>query len=85
MLTRHLFGTSAKIGVGANRAATAASFLERYGFIDPHSATWFERLGSERKVASPLDIEKIGAAILDDGMQVKIVLFFLFYIHSCDA
>ncbi|KAF2314207.1 hypothetical protein GH714_024075 [Hevea brasiliensis] len=35
MLTRHLLGTPAKIGMGANRAATAACFLKQYGYIDP--------------------------------------------------
>ncbi|KAA8526990.1 hypothetical protein F0562_008781 [Nyssa sinensis] len=69
MLQRHLFGTSAKIGVGANRAATAACFLERYGYIDPHHGTCFERLGSDPKMGTHLNSDKIGVAILDDGMQ----------------
>ncbi|XP_052206549.1 probable tetraacyldisaccharide 4'-kinase, mitochondrial isoform X2 [Diospyros lotus] len=61
MLQRHLFGTTAKIGVGANRAATAASFLERHGYIVSHCGSFFNSNHSE--------LDKIGAAILDDGMQ----------------
>lgn len=30
MLQRHFHGTSARVGVGANRAATAASFLKQH-------------------------------------------------------
>ncbi|KAL6999272.1 tetraacyldisaccharide 4'-kinase, partial [Sarracenia purpurea var. burkii] len=61
MLQSHLLGTSAKIGVGANRAATAACFLERYGYMNPHI--------SDQKTRSHPELGKIGAAILDDGMQ----------------
>ncbi|KAK9269597.1 hypothetical protein L1049_001373 [Liquidambar formosana] len=69
MLRRHLIGTSAKIAVGANRAATAACFLERYGYVDPHGGTCFERLCVDQKVGIDLNSDKIVAAILDDGMQ----------------
>lgn len=33
MLQRHLEGTSAKIGIGANRAVTASSFIRKYGTL----------------------------------------------------
>ncbi|KAK2990030.1 hypothetical protein RJ640_004708 [Escallonia rubra] len=71
MLRRHLDGTSAKIGVGADRAATAACFIDRYGHINGLSVSSFERLCYEhdRDAGSHLDSDKIGVAILDDGMQ----------------
>lgn len=78
MLLRHLEGTSAKIGVGANRAATATCFIEKYGCVYPHSIKFFDRLRSHQNAESHLDSEKIGVAILDDGMQVNIFYFFLF-------
>lgn len=77
MLERHLFGTPAKIGVGANRAAIAACCFERYGYIDPRSSTCDHKLCLEKNVESHLNSEKIGAVILDDGMQV-LKLFSLF-------
>jgi len=66
MLRRRLSDTSAKIGVGANRAAVAFSMLRKYGYIH-HSKT----LCAENKssLTSKLDSGKIGVAILDDGMQ----------------
>lgn len=69
MLQRHFNGTSAKIGVGSNRAATASCFLNKYGRMD-HSIICSRRLFSENNIGSPLDSSKIGVAILDDGMQV---------------
>ncbi|XP_016556891.1 probable tetraacyldisaccharide 4'-kinase, mitochondrial isoform X1 [Capsicum annuum] len=71
MLQRHLYGTPVKIGVGANRANTAASFLKRYGYISPwkHSDTDLEGLLSNRKQGSCSCSDQIGIAILDDGMQ----------------
>ncbi|KAJ4977007.1 hypothetical protein NE237_002113 [Protea cynaroides] len=73
MLRRHLLRTSAKIGVGANRAVTAACFLERYGFTNlrgggmdyPHEHCPVR--GHEVGISS--DSDRIGAVILDDGMQ----------------
>ncbi|KAL6880375.1 hypothetical protein ACP4OV_011940 [Aristida adscensionis] len=65
MLRRRLSDTSAKIGVGANRAAVASSMLQKYGYIDRCD------IFSE-KLLSPthnLESSKIGVAILDDGMQ----------------
>ncbi|GJR33229.1 probable tetraacyldisaccharide 4'-kinase, mitochondrial isoform X1 [Tanacetum coccineum] len=64
MLQRHFIGTSVKIGVGANRAVTAASFLHKHGFIYPLDIACFEK-PIPKGVASG----KIGVAILDDGMQ----------------
>ncbi|KAI3466261.1 hypothetical protein Pfo_022924 [Paulownia fortunei] len=61
MLHRQLQGTSAKIGVGVNRVATAARFVERYGTSG--------KLFSEEKTEILTNSDQIGAAILDDGMQ----------------
>lgn len=68
MLQRHLLGRSVKIGVGANRAATADSFIKKYGYLDP--STFVDRLRVETKVPSHHSLKNIGVAILDDGMQV---------------
>ncbi|KAL7583097.1 hypothetical protein Lser_V15G45143 [Lactuca serriola] len=65
MLQRHFNGTSVKIGVGANRAATAASFLHKHGFVYPLDIVSFKKHIPERRIVS----DKIGVAILDDGMQ----------------
>ncbi|KAK8458510.1 hypothetical protein SEVIR_3G392600v4 [Setaria viridis] len=66
MLRRRLSDTSAKIGVGANRAAVASSMLQKYGYIH-HSETFH----ADKKLSaiSKLESSKIGVAILDDGMQ----------------
>ncbi|KAJ0801842.1 putative tetraacyldisaccharide 4'-kinase [Helianthus annuus] len=64
MLQRHFNGTPVKIGVGANRAATAASFFQRHGFINPLDIACVEVVPKTRVVS-----DKIGVAILDDGMQ----------------
>lgn len=94
MLERHLFGTPTKIGVGANRAAIAACCFERYGYIDPRSSTCDHKLCLDKNVESHLNSEKIGAVILDDGMQVLKLssLFpvcrwntFFIYIRICAA
>ncbi|KAL5735905.1 hypothetical protein ACOSQ2_030693 [Xanthoceras sorbifolium] len=69
MLQRHLLGRPVKIGVGANRAATAASFFEKYGYIDPHCRKFSERTCIDQEEGSHLKSEKIGVIILDDGMQ----------------
>ncbi|XP_043688378.1 probable tetraacyldisaccharide 4'-kinase, mitochondrial [Telopea speciosissima] len=61
MLQRHLLRTPAKIGVGANRAVTAAWFFKRYGYTNPRS--------SGHGVDISFNSDKIGAVILDDGMQ----------------
>lgn len=72
MLQRHLYGISVKIGVGANRAVTAASFLKRYGHISPrkHGNSDLDRLFSDNKKGNSSYCDQIGVAILDDGMQV---------------
>lgn len=69
MLQRQLQGTSARIGVGANRVATAARFLEQYGFKSSRatSGELFSEDGCEIQSRN----DQIGIAILDDGMQVK--------------
>ncbi|XP_034211607.1 probable tetraacyldisaccharide 4'-kinase, mitochondrial isoform X1 [Prunus dulcis] len=70
MLHRHLLGRPVKIGVGAKRAAVAARFFERYGYVDPSSMIkGSDGLCIEPKVGGHLSSEKIGAVILDDGMQ----------------
>lgn len=70
MLQRHLVRTSAKVGVGANRSAVAASFLERYGCINNFNSSYFKKLGPDQKLGGSSITNKIGAIILDDGMQV---------------
>ncbi|ONM01787.1 putative tetraacyldisaccharide 4'-kinase mitochondrial [Zea mays] len=67
MLRRRLSDTSAKIGVGANRTAVASSMLQEYGFIHH-----FQNTFAEKKLSSVCKLEsgnRIGVAILDDGMQ----------------
>ncbi|GAB2284699.1 hypothetical protein Dimus_019151 [Dionaea muscipula] len=70
MLQRHLLGTSAKFGVGANRVTTALCFIERYGHVDPGTSNWAENLCSDEKVGNQLYNGGISIAILDDGMQI---------------
>ncbi|XP_047946686.1 probable tetraacyldisaccharide 4'-kinase, mitochondrial isoform X2 [Salvia hispanica] len=67
MLKRQLQGTCAKIGVGANRVATAVRFLDQYGFTS--SRAGFEQLFCGNKIEVQSSNNKIGVAILDDGMQ----------------
>ncbi|PIA57810.1 hypothetical protein AQUCO_00500021v1 [Aquilegia coerulea] len=69
MLQRHLSDTSAKIGVGANRSATAARFLEQHGYLDLQSNARNEKLHTNQEVGVSSNLEKIGVVILDDGMQ----------------
>ncbi|XXG46680.1 hypothetical protein AAC387_Pa02g1465 [Persea americana] len=69
MLQRHLVRTSAKVGVGANRSAVAASFLERYGCINNFNSSYFKKLCPDQKLGGSSITNKIGAIILDDGMQ----------------
>lgn len=70
MLRRHLLQTSAKIGVGANRRAIAASVLERYGHMD--SAVVFAKLSFSQRLEPDHGNKNVGVVILDDGMQVFI-------------
>ena len=83
MLHRRLVGRSAKIGMGANRAATAAHFFEKYGYMDPGPATFLKRLCVDQTMGSHLDADKIGVVILDDGMQVVVFLFLLYSPFLC--
>lgn len=69
MLRRRLADTSAKIGVGANRAAVASSMLQKYGYVHPCEAFHPEKLPSACNRAVIDKSAKIGVAILDDGMQ----------------
>ncbi|XP_039170718.1 probable tetraacyldisaccharide 4'-kinase, mitochondrial [Eucalyptus grandis] len=66
MLRRHLLGKPAKVGVGANRAVTAAAFIEKYGYRDLQNG---RKSGSNDQICFNHCSEEIGAAILDDGMQ----------------
>lgn len=71
MLHRHLLGRPVKIGVGANRAAIAAHFFEKYGYVDPYSTSKYaDGLNLGQKVGIHPSSQKIGAVVLDDGMQV---------------
>ncbi|KAF8026241.1 hypothetical protein BT93_F2903 [Corymbia citriodora subsp. variegata] len=79
MLRRHLLGKLAHVGVGANRAATAAAFIEKYGYCDPRARVRLKGDSADRKIGEKARsngqtrfnhcCEKIGAAILDDAMQ----------------
>ncbi|XP_017638825.1 probable tetraacyldisaccharide 4'-kinase, mitochondrial isoform X4 [Gossypium arboreum] len=69
MLKRHLLGGPVKVGVGANRVATANLFFEKYGYVDYRGSKFFERTYLDPKMGSHVGSQKIGAAVLDDGMQ----------------
>ncbi|XP_057724164.1 probable tetraacyldisaccharide 4'-kinase, mitochondrial [Arachis stenosperma] len=69
MLRRHLLWTPTKFGVGANRAAVASQFIQRYGYVDTRESSWYrkQQLGHELNIS--VDSENIGAVVLDDAMQ----------------
>ncbi|TYJ48747.1 hypothetical protein E1A91_A01G085400v1 [Gossypium mustelinum] len=69
MLKRHLLGGPVKVGVGANRVATANLFFGKYGYVDYRGSKFFERTYLDPKMGSHVGSQKIGAAVLDDGMQ----------------
>ncbi|CAH2053213.1 unnamed protein product [Thlaspi arvense] len=70
MLERHLQGGPTKIGVGANRAATAASFFDKYGCANPSSIKTFFDQSLLHETAKAKNVsQKIGCVVLDDGMQ----------------
>ncbi|KAL3736348.1 hypothetical protein ACJRO7_025324 [Eucalyptus globulus] len=79
MLQRHLLGKPAKVGVGANRAVTAAAFIEKYGYRDLRNRGCLKGGSTDHKMGEKAESndqicfdhcsEEIGAAILDDGMQ----------------
>ncbi|CAN8268945.1 unnamed protein product [Cochlearia groenlandica] len=71
MLERHLRDGPAKVGVGANRAATAASFFEKHGSASPSSVirTLFDQTLIHETPDSKTILSKIGYVVLDDGMQ----------------
>jgi tetraacyldisaccharide 4'-kinase len=82
MLTRHLRGKAVKIGVGANRAATAACFFKRHGYVDPRDYL-VEGKWHEQKEGSRIDSRKVGVVVLDDGMQVLFPLCFSYHVSFC--
>ncbi|KAJ3687339.1 hypothetical protein LUZ61_016503 [Rhynchospora tenuis] len=63
MLERHLVGTSAKVGVGKNRAEVAASIIKKIGHTNSLS------LLDDEKSEDHFQTEKVGVVILDDGLQ----------------
>ncbi|OAY77006.1 putative tetraacyldisaccharide 4'-kinase, mitochondrial [Ananas comosus] len=69
MLKRHLQDTSAIIGIGANRAATAASLLNKHGYTDACRVLCMEDHTLPHKFGPHSDNGKVGVVILDDGMQ----------------
>ena len=73
MLRRRLADTTAKLGIGANRAAVASSMLQKYGYVSPCDAFPQEKLPSGCNQGVTGTSAKIGVAILDDGMQVSSV------------
>ncbi|XP_023523241.1 probable tetraacyldisaccharide 4'-kinase, mitochondrial [Cucurbita pepo subsp. pepo] len=68
MLRRHLAGSLVKVGIGADRRATAAWYFNKYGYVGSRSSTLTEKRCLEQARNHPKS-EKIGAIILDDGMQ----------------
>ncbi|KAF7815838.1 pentatricopeptide repeat-containing protein [Senna tora] len=69
MLRRHFLGTPTKFGVGANRAAVASHFIQKYGYVDTHKSSWNEELSLNWKMQSYPESEKVGVVVLDDAMQ----------------
>ena len=67
LLKRHLEGTSAKFAVGPNRSKLALSILQQHTGQSGSSAHT-QKLQTNGRTGH----EKIGVAILDDGMQVGI-------------
>ncbi|KAI3797444.1 hypothetical protein L1987_32701 [Smallanthus sonchifolius] len=51
MLQRQINGTFVKIGMGANRAATTASFLHIHGFVYPFDIACFEQRVKPKNLA----------------------------------
>lgn len=84
MLRRHLLGTPTKFGVGANRAAVASRFIQKYGYVDIGKSSWHEKQYLDEKVQDSVDSEKIGVVVLDDAMQVmqlfSTCFFFYFFV-----
>ncbi|KAF3325399.1 putative tetraacyldisaccharide 4'-kinase [Carex littledalei] len=68
MLQRHLFGTSAKIGLGKNRAEVAASIIKKFG----HSNLLSLSVGEKPEVHSETD--KVGIVHWSLFRQVEIVM-----------
>lgn len=70
MLRRHLAGSPVKVGIGADRRATAAWYFNKYGYVGSQSSISADNHRSEQVRNQLTKSEKIGAVILDDGMQV---------------
>ncbi|XP_022139742.1 probable tetraacyldisaccharide 4'-kinase, mitochondrial isoform X2 [Momordica charantia] len=69
MLRRHLAGSPVKVGIGADRRATAAWYFNKYGYVGSQSSISADNHRSEQVRNQLTKSEKIGAVILDDGMQ----------------
>ncbi|XP_042427645.1 probable tetraacyldisaccharide 4'-kinase, mitochondrial [Zingiber officinale] len=69
MIQRHLAGTPTRIGVGANRSATAASIFRQHGYMKFNSTLFAEQLSSTQHLRLASGNDKVAVAILDDGMQ----------------
>nr|XP_051216518.1 probable tetraacyldisaccharide 4'-kinase, mitochondrial isoform X2 [Lolium perenne] len=74
MLRRRLADTTAKLGIGANRAAVASSMLQKYGYVNPCEAFLGEKLSLAPNRVVNGTSAKIGMAIMDDGMQHRSLL-----------
>ncbi|XP_009413378.2 probable tetraacyldisaccharide 4'-kinase, mitochondrial isoform X3 [Musa acuminata AAA Group] len=90
MLERHLSGTSARIGVGANRTAVAASIFERHGYMKFENTLYSKKLSNPHEFGSASENGKVGVAILDDGMQVsdgqlKVIKSKMHTVDACHA
>nr|XP_009413378.1 PREDICTED: probable tetraacyldisaccharide 4'-kinase, mitochondrial isoform X2 [Musa acuminata subsp. malaccensis] len=90
MLERHLSGTSARIGVGANRTAVAASIFERHGYVKFENTLYSKKLSNPHEFGSASENGKVGVAILDDGMQVsdgqlKVIKSKMHTVDACHA
>lgn len=75
MLARQLQGTSARVAAGANRVATASHFLERYGYVSNQNNESSKENISGKGTQNLSCAARIGAVILDYGMQVTIAVF----------
>lgn len=70
MIQRHLSGTPTRIGVGANRSATATSIFRQHGYMKFNSTLFAEKQSSTQHLRLASGNNEVALAILDDGMQV---------------
>lgn len=80
MIQRHLSGTPTRIGVGANRSATAASIFRQHGYMKFHSTLFAGKLSSTQHLRLTSGNDKVAVAILDDGMQVLFDAYKFLYV-----